>query len=135
MPNRPRNRGGKDLPKSLQMFQHFVDVRDLRDGSTRTFKLLKVVSLFLPTKKGVEPRPSEELLRLECDATSLEAKTFDELIIQLRQKYPDEVYERVLRSERDYQSEQAMHDLFRVFAAAALKRLMREKDERNDAVV
>lgn len=102
MPNRRKNRNGRDLPRSLQMFQHFVDIRDVWNGSTRTLTLHRVVNLFLPTKKGVEPKPSEEHMRLEGDAISLEAKTFDELVVQLRRKYPDGVYERVLRSERDY---------------------------------
>lgn len=121
-----RNKTRKDLPESAQMFRYFVDVRDLRDDSTRTLPVRTVIKLRIPTKKNDPPGPREEVVQIEDGAAPLEAKSFDELIPQLRLKYPDGSFERTLRRERDYQAENALRELISLIAKAAVEKHMRE---------
>lgn len=81
-------------------------------------------SIHLPTKKNETQRSDEQLLRLQDGSEVLETQSFDELIVQLRERHPDEGYERFLRRERDQQAEQqhksAMNRLARIIAKAVV---------------
>ena len=57
-------------------------------------------------KKNEAPIPNQELLHLKDGAETLEAKSFDELRAQLRDKYPDDAFERTLHFERDREAEE-----------------------------
>jgi hypothetical protein len=83
-----------------------VEIRDLRDGSVRTLPLRALRLVHLSRKRGEPPQPDEQRLRLQDDATVIEAKDLDELAAQLRSKYPDATHERRLHWERDLEAEQ-----------------------------
>jgi hypothetical protein len=121
-----KSKAGKDLPESAQMFRCFVDVRDLRDDSTRSLPVRTVIKLRLSTKKNDPPGPREEVVQIEDGAATFEGNTFDELVPQLRLKYPDGSYERTLRRERNYQAERAMKELTDLIVKAAVEKLLRE---------
>jgi len=110
-------------------FRYWVELRDLRDGSLRTLPLHSVIHVHIPTKKREEQRPGRECLQLEDGSSPLEAPTFEELVAQLAVKYPDHLYERRLRRERDFQAEHAMDELARLIARAAVEKWMREETE------
>ena len=56
--------------------------------------------------------------------------TLDDLAAQLRQKYPDEAYERTLHRKRDHETEQrraeAMNGLIEILAKSVAEQLLRE---------
>ncbi|MGH8251226.1 MAG: hypothetical protein ACREVI_11135 [Steroidobacteraceae bacterium] len=133
MSSRKKKKNDKDLPESLQMFRYFVDLRNLRDGSTLTLRLRTMVKFYLPAKKSKAPRPREEFLQVEDGAVTLETKTFNELVTQLRNKYPDGEYVRTLRRERDHEAERAMDDLMGIIARSALEKYMRDQSGRTDS--
>lgn len=120
-----KTKGDRDLPKSLQSFRYFVEIRDLSDGSVRSLPLRTVIKLRIPRKKEL-PGPREELLQIEDGAARIEGKSFDELVTQLRAKYPNGLFERTLRRERDFETERAMDDLMRLVAKAAAEKHWRE---------
>lgn len=125
-----KNKTGEDSPESAHMFRYFVDVHDLRDDSTRSLPVRTVIKLRLSTKKNEPPGPREEVVQIEDGAATLEGKTFDELVPQLRLKYPDGSYERTLRRERNYQAERAMTELTDLIVKAAVEKLLRETASR-----
>ena len=129
--SRQRNKIGEDLPESAQMFRYFVDVHDLRDHSTRSLPVRTAIKFRLSTKKNEPPGPREEVVQIEDGAATLEGKTFDELVPQLRLKYPDGSYERTLRRERDYQAEHAMKELTDLIVEAAVEKHLRETASRS----
>jgi hypothetical protein len=61
----------------------------------------------------------------------LEAKTFDELRSQLRDKYPDTAFERTLHYERDREAEErrerALDGLMTLIAEAVVKKMIEEE--------
>jgi hypothetical protein len=77
------------------------------------------------------PRPNEMVLRVQDGADVIEARTIDELAAQLRVRYPDDTYDRFLRSERDADAErrtaQAMEGLIEILVEAALEDLPKEQ--------
>jgi len=103
MSSKRKNKNVEGVSEGGQMFRYRVELRDLRDGSTRALPLHTIVKIHIPTKKSEQQRPSQELLQLKDGAATLEAENFDDLVTQLRRKYPDEAYERTLRRERDFQ--------------------------------
>lgn len=124
MPSKPKC----NLPESLQRFRYFVEIRDLRDGSMRTLPLRAVIKIRL-SKTKEPPGSREEILQIEDGATKIEAKIFNDLVVQLRCKYPDESYERVLRKERDFEAERAMSELVKILAKSAVEKCLREPGE------
>jgi hypothetical protein len=73
-------------------------------------------------------RPREEYLLLKDDSAPLEARNLDDLVIQLRERYPDAQYERTLHWERAREAEQrraqAMQGLMKIFAEAAVQEMI-----------
>lgn len=74
--------------------------------------------------------PNEEVLQLGDGATTLEARNLEDLAKQLRQRYPDEAYERTLHRARDYQAEErradALRRLIEILAKTAVKEHFQE---------
>jgi hypothetical protein len=87
-----------------------------------------MVRVSLARLKDETERPREEYLLLKDDSGPLEAKNLDDLVIQLRERYPDAQYERTLHWERDHEAEQrraqAMQGLMKIFAEAAVQEMM-----------
>lgn len=129
MPKKPK----KDLPESKRIYRYCVELRDLRDGSTRDLPLNAVRRIHLPTKKGVQQEPDQQLLRLQDDSVVLEGRDIDDIAAQLRQRYPDETHERFLHRERDHEAERrtegAMDGLMELLAKAVVDDLLREQKE------
>jgi hypothetical protein len=107
-------------------FRYWVELHDLRDGSTRKLELRTIKRIHVPTKKSELQRAPEERLQLEDGASMLEAANLDDLISQLCAKYPDGIYERSLHNERDMVAERAMDGLVRLLARAAVDSHLRK---------
>ena len=121
----------EDLPEDQQFFRYWIEIRVLADGSARTLPLSATRMIHLPTRKSRSQLPDEQLLQLQDGSEILEAKSFDELVAQLRERYPDAACERFLRSERDHQAEQkhrnALDSLARIYAKAAVDEFLRSE--------
>jgi hypothetical protein len=113
-----------------QVFRYWVELRDLENGSTRNLPLTAIAKIHIPRKRNEAQRPSEEILQLHDNSVIIEATNLDELAAQLRQKYPDEAYERTLHRERDHEAEQrradAMDGLIEILAKSVAEQLLRE---------
>lgn len=114
-----REKGHHALSESRRIFRHWVEIRDLRSGSVRQLPLKIIAKVHIPRKKNEPQRPREEFLALQDGAEELEAKNLDDLIAQLRQRYPDGAYERTLHRERDRQREEAMDRLTEILLPRA----------------
>lgn len=127
MPRKRKITGDDAVPEAQQIFRYWVELRDLREGSTRNLPLTAIARIHLPTKKNAPQLPSGQLLQLQDGPTTLEAKDLDELAAQLGQRYPDDAFERTLRRERDHEAEQrrkdAMDVLMKLVAKAAVAEL------------
>lgn len=136
MPRVRKNKNDKQGLECKQIFRYWVELRDLRNGSTRDLPLKALTQIHLPTKRNETQRPNEEILRLEDGAAILEAKSLDELVTQLREKYPDESYERRLHSERDFQAEarweHGMNQLIKIVTESVVEKLLRETEGKVD---
>lgn len=121
----------KDLPESKRIYRYWVELRDLRDGSTRDLPLGAVTWIHLPRRKGDRQEPDQQVLRLQDNSLVLEGKDIEDIAAQLRQRYPDETHERFLHRERDYESEkrkaEALEGLMELLAKAVVDDLVREQ--------
>ena len=137
MPRARKNKNDKQGIKSKPIFRYWIQLLDLRNGSTRDLPLKVLTRIHLLTKRSAAQLPNEQILQLEDGAAILEAKNLDELAAQLRGKYPDGSYERRLYSERDLQAEarweHGMNQLIDIVAKSAYEELLREAE--NEAAV
>jgi hypothetical protein len=106
-----RREKGHELPETKRVFRRWLEIRDLKTGSVRQLPLNAVTKIHIPRKKNEPQRPSEEFLSLVDGAEAREAKNLDDLVGELRQRYPDGTYELTLHRERDRQREEAMNRL------------------------
>jgi len=108
-----------------------VEIRDLHDGSVRTLTLQAMRLVHLGGKRGDPPPPDGQVLRLQDDATVIEASDIEDMRTQLRSKYPDETHERRLHWQRDLEAEQrrtaARESLIQLLAEAVVNDLLREQ--------
>lgn len=122
----------KDLPESKRIYRHWVELRDFRDGSTRDLPLRAVTRIHLPRKKGDRQEPDQQVLQLQDNSVVLEGRDIEDIAAQLRQRYPDETYERLLHRERDCKTEQhkaeAMNGLIEILAKTTIDELLREQE-------
>ncbi len=122
----------RDLPESKRIYRHSVELRDLRDGSTRDLPLRAVTRIHLPRRKGDRQEPDQQVLRLQDNSVVLEGRDMEDIATQLRQQYPDETHERFLHRERDCKAEQrkaeAMNALIEILAKAAVDEPRREQE-------
>jgi hypothetical protein len=129
---RKRTTTEKDIPKDKQIFRYWVEVRELRTGSVRELPLIGVRKIYIPRNKNDAGIPDEDVLELKDGSETREAKNLDDLAAQLRQRYPDEAYERRLFSLRDREGEKrradAMEGLMQIIAEAVVEDLLRERD-------
>jgi hypothetical protein len=126
------NKEIKAIPESQRIYRYWVELRDLRDGSTRDLPLSAVKRIHLPRKKGDRQEPDQQLLRLQDNSVVLEGRDIEDIAAKLRHRYPDETHERFLHRERDYKSEQrkaeALDGLIELLAKAAVDELLREQE-------
>jgi hypothetical protein len=120
-----------DLTEDRQIYRYWVELRDLRDGSVRVLPLQAFKRIHLPTKKEAPHLPDEVELQVEDGTGVIKARDIDDLVAQLRLKYPDGAFERFLRRERDKEAEErkaeAMEGLIKILAKAVYDDLMREQ--------
>lgn len=121
----------RDLPESKRIYRYWVELRDLRDGSTRDLPLSAVRRVHLSRKKGDRQEPDQQLLRLQDNLAVLEGRDIEDIAAQLRQRYPDETHERFLHRERDHEAErrkeEALNGLIQLLAKAAVDEVLREQ--------
>ena len=136
---RTRAKRDKELPGSEQIFRYWVEVLELKNGSVRILPLNAVAKIHIPRRKNEAQKPTEEILQLKDGSATLEAKSLDDLATQLRERYPDEAYERVLRRERDREAEErradAMNKLFEILVEAVVKEAAEVDDVRENSKV
>jgi hypothetical protein len=129
-----------DTPIERQMFRYWVELRDLRDGTVRELPVSFVQRILLTTKrkgKGKEKvggttdtqePPPEIRVRVEDADRIWDARDRDDLARQLREAYPDGVFERTMKCERDLAAEErywsAMKELIRIIARAAVRKAL-----------
>ena len=124
----------KEQKNSEQISQYWVEVRSLRDDTIRRLPLTAVMMVPLASSK-INPQPSSRrVLRIQDDSEILEADDFANLRVQLRQKYPDDAYERTILWERDIEAQQrrerALNGLARLMAEAAVEDELKVRSER-----
>lgn len=115
-----------------EIFRYWVEVRDLQSGSTRSLPLGAVARIHIPSRKKETPKPREEVLQLKDGSGLIEAKSLDDLAGQLRERYPDDLYERTLHRTRDQEAEErrahAMDQLMDIIVQAAVEELLRDAE-------
>src|ERR1700691_4830941 len=99
-----------ELAEDKQLFRCWVEVRELKTGSARELPLNGVRKVYIPRRKNDPGRPDEKVLQLKDGSETLEAKHLDDLAAQLRQRYPDDAYERRLFKVRDREAEKRHAD-------------------------
>jgi hypothetical protein len=126
-------RDGGELPENKQIYRHWVEVRELGSGASRSLPLGVLTQIHIPRKKNETQKPAKEILQLTDGTDILEAPSLDELAAQLRERYPDGQYERTLHAERDREAEKrrldAMNNLVRHIVESFVKRLSNEDSE------
>jgi hypothetical protein len=116
-----------DTPIEKQLFRYLVELRDLRDETTRTLPITFVKRILLASKNktGAQEPPPELRLRAEDGGRIWDASDVEDLARQLREHYPDGKFERTLKRERDFAAEErywsATEGLARIIARAAVE--------------
>jgi hypothetical protein len=110
------------MEDSGHCFKHWIEIRDLRDGTVRELQLRTVTHLKIPTKKANAPSPSRRL-QIEDGVEPMEGETWEVLVEKLRARYPDGSFERCLKRERDLPAEHAMNGLAKLIARSAMRKL------------
>jgi hypothetical protein len=120
-----------EAPESERVFRYWVEIRELQTGVVRKRPLTAVAKILLTQRKNEAPRPPEEVLHLQDGAETIEAKNFEDLKTQLRQRFPDSEYERTLHSERDHDGERrradALKGLIELLAEVAVREFLEEE--------
>jgi hypothetical protein len=108
---RSRREKNNEFTETKRIFRHWVEIRDLKSGSVRQLSLSAVAKIHIPRRRNEPQRPTEEFLEVVDGEEALVAKNLDDLVGQLRRRYPDGAYERTLRRERDRLREEAINKL------------------------
>lgn len=118
-----------EMPDNKRVHRYWVELHDRRDGSVRKLPLRAIRRVDLVTKKGVAQLPDEDVLQLEDGDRLLEVKSLEELRTRLRDRYPNEHFDRFLRQERDVEAErrkaEAMEGLMQLLVEAVVRDLER----------
>ncbi len=121
----------KDVSESKRIYRYWVQLHDLRDGSTRDLPLCVVRRIPLLRNKGDRQEPDQQVLQLQDDSVVLEGRDIADIAAQLRQRYPDETHDRFLHRERDHEAErrteEALDGLVQLLAKAAVDEVLREQ--------
>jgi hypothetical protein len=119
---------------SERIYQYWIEVRELKNGAIRILPLKAFRRISL-AKRCETPPATEEILRIEDGAATIEVKSFEELVAELRRKYPDSEYERTVHMKRDREAEvrgdEAMNGFIEIIAQSTVKDLLRRNDGRD----
>jgi hypothetical protein len=131
MPRKSSARRNRRRSSSEQLFRTWVELRDLRDGSTRQLQLRVVTRVHFRSLAGGPQQSDQQLLILDDGAHTLKASQSDDLFAQLRERYPDGLYERYLHQERDIAAEQwrsaALDSLFEIYATVGVAEYLKNQ--------
>ena len=120
-----------ELPKNQWIYKYWVELRNLHDGSVRNLPLTARRRIHIPTEKNAPALPDEVELRLEDNEDVIEGRDIDSVATQLRKRYADADYERILRCERDLDAETrkvaALDGLIEILAKAAFEDHMKSQ--------
>lgn len=128
-----------------RVYRHTVEIRDLRDGTVRHIPLRGYVAIQLKTgnssmgrKSPARPEPmpnavpkKRQYWKLEDDLHGHQEITdAEDLKVRVRERYPDEFFERRLIIVRDREAEErhasAMRGLLQIIAESAVDRYCKE---------
>ena len=122
-----------NLSESQRIYRYWVELRNRSDGSVRVMPLGGIKRIHLAPGKGEVRRPDEVVLQVQDESTVIEAKDLEDLVAQMRERYPDETYERFLRQERDVEAErrkaEAMDGLSQLLVDAVVEDVLRQETE------
>jgi hypothetical protein len=110
-----------------------VEVLELKNRSVRILPLKAAAKIYIPRRKNEPQKPTEEKLQLMDGSAILEAKSLDDLATQLRERFPDEAYERRLRRERDREAEERRADAMNKLIDILVEAVVKEAAEVDDA--
>ena len=119
------------MTNQKQFFRHWIEVRDIRDGTVHQLPVTVFQRLLLvaKSKQTVEERSPDIRLRVQDLGGDWEVKDLAELSLRLRDRYPDGTFERVLKCERDTEEEEkhrsAMDALVELLAEIAVRELLK----------
>ncbi len=120
MSHRGKKTQTNDQPKGEHCFRHWVESRDLRDDSVRTLPVTAYQNIFFGGKKNTPERPPEQVIRVEDVGRVWEAPNLEDLSRQLREQYSDGAFQRTLKRERDFKTEErrrtALNELIQILA-------------------
>lgn len=128
-----------DTPIERQVFRYWVELRDLRDDTVRELPVTFVQRILLTErrkskskdKNDAQEPPPEIRVRVQDAGRTWDSSDREDLARQLRERYPDGVFERALKCERDLAAEEkhwsATKELIRILARAAMRRAVAEK--------
>lgn len=128
-----------DGPFKEQIFRYWVELRDLRDGSVRELPVSFVQKILLATTKRrgkarapEAPAPPPKIrMRVQDGERMWDAADRWDLARQLREEYPDGVFERTMECERDLAAEErynaAMNSLMEIIVRSAVRKMLAEQ--------
>lgn len=147
-------RDADELPENRRVYRCEVEVTELSSGSSHRVPLsFHTVIALVPaarrpraarTARAVRPPseqplqvppvpPPKELMRFVDEGFVLEASSWEEFRVRLRDRYPDNRFERRLHVQRDREAEvrreEATNALIRILAEAAVQELLKEQRE------
>jgi hypothetical protein len=117
-----------DTPIEGQLFRYWVRLHDRHDHTTRELPITFVerIALVTKSKTNAQDPPLELRLRAQDIGRTWDASDVGDLARQLRDHYPDDVFERTLNRERDFAAEEkyrsAIGHFARILARAAMRR-------------
>ena len=142
---------GADVPEDRRVYRCEVEISDLSSGVSRKVPLSfhHVIALVprsrrprraraasAPTPASEQPTeerpcpPPKELMRFVDGSFVLDASSWEEFRARLRERYPDERYERRLHIQRDreaeWRREAAITALIQLVAEAAVNEVLKE---------
>ena len=122
-----------DIPTDRQCFRHWVELRDLHDGTVRELpvKVFQKIVLVAKDRYNVRKVPPEISLEVQDIGRTWKASNIEDLRRQLREQYPDGAFERTLKCVRDPEAEErresALNELARIFVDVAVREILAER--------
>ena len=122
-----------DIPTDRQCFRHWVELRDLRDGTVRDLPVKVFQRILLVAKNKTVPAdaPPEISLEVQDIGRVWKASGLEDLSRQLREQYPDGAFERTLKCVRDPEAEErresALNALMQILVEVMVRQILEER--------
>jgi hypothetical protein len=127
-----KSKKSTDTPREEWCFRHWVELRDLRDDTVRVLPVavFQRIALVSKSKSHALEKPPELCLEVQDVGRVWKASSVDHLATQLREAYPDGVFVRTLKCERDREAEEkrrtALDSLAEILAEATVRRMLED---------